>query len=64
MEGAVARALRLERLLQASRTLYEAGRWTCEGMPAAQQALLWEALRDAAAIPRGTATALGNGAKL
>jgi len=49
------------KLLKAVEELYESGLWVCEGMPEDEQKRLWENLRDAAEIPKGTATALGVG---
>lgn len=45
-------------LQKAATDLYMAGRWTLHGMPGIEQAVLWEALRDAIPLPPGTATSL------
>lgn len=44
------------KLKAAVEALYRAGRWTC-GLPAAEEARLWEQVRDAAEIAPGTETA-------
>lgn len=49
----------VEAIAEAARALYMAGRWDCAGLPADQQARLWEALRDALELPAGTATKAG-----
>jgi hypothetical protein len=43
----------------AARALYMAGRWECSALPGSEQVRLWEALRDALGLPKGTATAAG-----
>jgi hypothetical protein len=48
-------------LYEAAKALYMAGRWTCPQLSELDQALLWEALRDALALPPGTATDAGLG---
>jgi hypothetical protein len=44
---------------EAIRVIYMAGRWTTDAVPADEQARLWETLRAAGGIPKGTATAAG-----
>jgi hypothetical protein len=46
-----------ERLRDAAKGLYMAGRWSCDR--SCDEAALWTELRDAAEIPAGTATAAG-----
>lgn len=41
--------------------LYEAGRWECPTLTKEEQAKIWEEVRDAAKIKKGTATKLGVG---
>ena len=47
----------LNALREAVKALYMAGRWTVDGMPADEQAVLWERLRDLCGIEPGTETA-------
>jgi hypothetical protein len=42
----------------AAEALYRAGRWSC-GLPPAEEARLWENLRDALGFAPGTATKAG-----
>lgn len=44
-----------ERLRKAAEALYMAGHWKCDP-PIEGEVLLWEELRDAAGIPKGTET--------
>lgn len=46
----------------AVRDIYFAGRWTCDSIPVDKQIELWEKLRDAAGIPKGSATKMNVGA--
>lgn len=50
---------RRRRIVRAGRGLYLAGRWSCEELPAEDQARLWEELRDAIELAPGTATKAG-----
>lgn len=50
----------MKELIHAAYALYMAGRWTC-GLPADQEAAMWERLREALDLPAGTATAAGMG---
>lgn len=50
-----------EKLVEAVRALYLAARWTADRP--VDEAALWEAVRDAAGIPEGSATAAGIGAE-
>jgi hypothetical protein len=50
----------LSALKSAACDIYIAGRWTCD-VPPDVQSRLWEALRDAAGIAKGTATKIGMG---
>jgi len=45
-------------LRAAAQALYDAGRWELPSMPPAEQAKLWEALRDALGLAPGHATSL------
>lgn len=51
----------VDRLLKAVFAVYQAGYWKAEGISAFEADRLWRNLRAAAAIPPGTATALGVG---
>ena len=44
------------RIRQAAMTLYMAGKWELNGVPADEQARLWENLRDALGLEEGYAT--------
>jgi hypothetical protein len=46
-------------IFDAAEALYRAGRWSCEALPAEDQARLWEDLRDALGFAPGTATKAG-----
>jgi hypothetical protein len=48
-----------ENLLSIVKEMYLTGRWTCDAISEAKERQLWARLRDAAGIPRGTATAAG-----
>ena len=48
-----------QELHAAANALYAAGRWDCASIPLAEQAKLWESLRDALGLPTGTATKIG-----
>lgn len=43
-----------ERLRCAATVLYTSGRWSTNGLDTAQQEFIWEELRAAADIPKGT----------
>jgi hypothetical protein len=55
-------AVNHDRLVAVCLGLYLFGRWTCEGAELAEQARMWEALRDVLGLEPGTATACGLGA--
>ena len=48
-------------LKQAVKELYFAGLWKCDVLDEAEQVRLWEQLRDAASLKKGTATKNGVG---
>jgi hypothetical protein len=56
--------IRFEKLQGAATRLYLAGMWRSSTVPNDEQVRLWTALRDAAEIPAGTATAAGVGEKM
>jgi len=66
VEAAIARIAALEGELKAAREaatdLYKAGRWEITDMfvPADDQAVMWERLRDVIGLPKGTHTALAS----
>jgi hypothetical protein len=49
----------LDKIERAAKELYLCGHWVCSGIDVARQGELWEALRDALGIERGTATKAG-----